>query len=107
MNTSRRGFPFNQINYSDGTPSREVEDWEATGKEEMNELYEQCKRERASVVSVRDHLNRIHSMVEVCIIALLNPDYRGQQLIQVKVADVLCDYIGPEIEKAEEELRHV
>ena len=103
---------WGDVHYTDGSLSRELdeheEDWEATGQDEMNELYEQCKNNhQASSVSLRDHVNRVHSMVEVCVIALLNPDWRGEQILQIKVADVLNEYVAPELENIEEELKYI
>ncbi len=91
--------------YEDGTPTREMQDddWESTGGDEVNKLYE----EKVSVVSIRDHLGHLRSLVELCMIALTHKDWKGQDYVQCKVADVLCDYVGPEIEKIDEELRHV
>src|SRR5690242_8357243 len=85
---------FNPVNYSDGTPSREVEeDWETSGEEEMQELYEKCNQTQAplSVTGIRDHLNRIHSLVEVCQFALANKEWKGQEYCQIRVCEVLCD----------------
>lgn len=90
------------------TISREWEDFvEQEEEEEMNELYEKCHQiERShSTVPVRDRLDRIHSLVQICCIALNHQDWKGQEYVQKNVAAVLCDYIGPEIQKAEEELR--
>lgn len=95
------------VAYTDGTISREVEeDWEATGTEEMNELYKKCKQPH-SIISVRDQLNSIHSLVNVCGMALAGKDWKGQEYCQLRVCEVLVDYVAPEIKKAEEALGEV
>lgn len=95
--------------YTDGeVDDRQEDDWEATGNEEMNELVERCKRNRTpTVTSVRDRLDHLHALVEVCCIALTHQDWKGQNYIQKQVAGVLCDFIGPEIKTANEELKQV
>jgi hypothetical protein len=102
-----------QVRYTDDTPSREVEDededsdWESEGEEEMQKLYEKCKREDVSIVSVRDRLNNLHSLVEVCQLALGNKEYRGQTYCQDQVVMVLCCYVAEDIKEIEEDLRYV
>lgn len=103
------------------------EDWESTGKEEMNNLHEQvkgkmdnssrdawnklCKKEKeeeiVTLIDVRDRLNRIYSLVEVCQFALWNRKDGDQSYCQQKVAEVLFDYVRTEIKTAEEELANL
>lgn len=77
--------------YDDGTPSREVQEEEP----------------QVSVVDVRDKLNSLHSLVHLCIVALSSKENLGQEYLQLRVAEVLCDFVGPEINKAEKDLRGV
>lgn len=60
-----------------------------------------------SMSDVMDHLDRIHSLVEVCIMALSNPESKGLAYPQEIVTHVLSDYVGPEIQEVEEELKLV
>jgi hypothetical protein len=106
MNRNKSNENFVCCQYSDGTPSREIED----GEEEMNELHDQCKakeEKRASVVDVRDRLNHLSALIDICKIALTNPQWQGQAFLQNQVASVLCDFVSPELESAEKELRKV
>jgi hypothetical protein len=99
------------VHYRDGTPSREVEqDWEATGQEEMNELYQEIKdkeipkERRRTILDVRDRLNNLKDLVELCSESLL---YSKLNNINVHVANVLYFQVKEQIKIAEEELRHV
>ena len=78
--------------YDDGTPSREIQEEE---------------KPQVSVVDIRDKLNSLHSLVHLCIVALNSKENLGQQYLQLKVAEVLCDFVGPEIKKTEEELQNI
>lgn len=71
------------------------DDWERNGQEEMNELYEKCKQTRSV------------TLVDVCAIALTHTHWQEQKHVQDIVANVLCDYVGPQIEKAERELSKI
>lgn len=91
-----------QKQYTDKSPSREVEDedWEATGQEEMNSLYVECKH-KASVLDIRDRLNNLKELVMVCREALSE-----SKIIDIKsiVGDVLYFHVEEQIRIAEEEL---
>lgn len=97
------------IQYNDGTPSREVEeDWEASGQEEMNEIYQRIKdkeRDKTSIVTnVRDRLDNLNDLIEVCNESLL---YSDMDEIKKHVAHVLYFHVKEQIHIAEEELRKV
>jgi hypothetical protein len=95
--------------YTDGTPSREIEeDWEETGQDEMNEIYDSCKEkkfDRPTATRIRDRINHTFSLVEICCIALTHPQWKNQPFVQKHVANVLCDYVCPELETMEQELK--
>lgn len=78
--------------YDNGTSSRGVEDEDSPA---------------ISIVDLRDRLNSLGSLVHVCLSALSSRESLGQQYVQARVAEVLCDYVGPEIKKIEEELGHI
>lgn len=99
------------VHYNDGIPSREVEeDWESTGHEEMNQLYQDIKdREiqktpKANVLDVRDRLNNLKDLIEVCSESLI---YSKINNINTRVAHVLYFQVNKEIQKAEEELASI
>lgn len=95
-----------QVNYRDGTPSREVEedeDWEATGQEEMNRLHAECKQKK-SIIDIRDALNNLNDLIDVCGAALLGHENTNQERIQRHVAHVLCFYVHAIITDLEKEL---
>lgn len=95
-----------QVNYRDGTPSREVEedeDWEATGQEEMNRLHAGCKQ-KTSVLDVRDRLNNLKDLITVCIEALTHSELNE---VKLHVGHVLYFQVIEQIKIAEEELSHV
>lgn len=82
--------------------SEEMIDWEATGMEEMNELQKKCQESR-SVLDIRDSLNSLIDLLEVCGDALLNEDmisYRSN----TKVANVLYSHVQKELKHIEKEL---
>lgn len=79
--------------YNDGTPSRELEEEEP--------------RARIPVVAVRNNLNSLSSLVHICIVALTSKEQLGQQYNQLRVAEVLCDFVEPGIKHAEEDLRYL
>lgn len=98
-----------QVNYRDGSPSREVEedeDWEATGQEEMNRLHAGCKQ-KTSIVHVRDQINNIRDLVDVCGAALLSDENRGQERVMKHVAHVLYFFVDDQLANIEKELTNV
>jgi|SRR5215207_7502678 len=95
---------FNPVNYSDGTPSREVEDdWETSGEEEMQRLFEGCRRE-TSRLEVSDRLSNIVDLVTVCREALSD-----SSLIDIKtvVVNVLYFHVEEQLKLAQEELTNL
>jgi hypothetical protein len=96
------------IRYADGTPSREVEDdWETSGEEEMNKFFLGLKakeKDKPSViiVDIQDNINKILSLLSVCITALTT-----ENNLCTQVASVLCNYIMRQLETIEEELRRL
>lgn len=92
---------YKPAKHKDESHSREIEE------EEPEEDTSEQEDSQTSITGVRDRLNRLHSLVEVCLLALVNPDFKGTDHLQKKVADVLLDFVGPEIQTAEEELRNI
>lgn len=95
------------VKYSDGTPSREVEDdWEATGNEDLLKLERALPPlQQVNPVRIRDHLNCVNSLIKVCSIALLNREWNSEN--GPLVANVMFDYIRPELELIEQELQQL
>ena len=82
------------IPYSVGSPSRE---WEDTGHEEMNKIYESIKT-KGSRIKCLDILNNLKSLLYVC----------GQALLHDRNNDVSCVLminVSECIEELEEEIR--
>lgn len=95
-----------QIRYKDGTPSREVEeeeDFESTGQEEMNNVYDKYK-EKTSVLDVRDELNNVTDLVETCAVALLSEKTGWEDRSRKKIAHVLFFYVANKLTELEEAL---
>lgn len=99
------------VHYNDGSPSREIEeDWETTGQEEMNELYQEVKDKEIrktrtrTILDVRDRLNNLKDLIEVCSESLI---YSKHNNINTNVAHVLFFQVTQEIKTAEEELARV
>lgn len=92
---------------------RSFDDWEATGKNEiLEQAFKQGNKEipfdpPPNPTSIRDRLEHLETLVDVCTIALTHQDYKAQQCIQTWVAGVLGDYVTPEIRKAQQELRRL
>lgn len=83
------------------------DDWETTGAKEMEKLFLKCRQDNTQgcATQLRDRIDQLHSLVEICTIALTHQDWKGQMHVQACVADVLCDYVSPELERIEEELK--
>jgi hypothetical protein len=98
-----------QIRYKDGTPSREVDDgdnpddWENTGQDEMNDLYDECT-EKKSIVDIRDDLNNICDLIHVCAAALRSEDKGLKEYTATKVAHVLYFCVESKLVDIEEDL---
>lgn len=101
--------------YTDGTCSREVEeDWEATGQEEMNRIYEQCKQNtsnmnvketrKSNTVELRDKLNNLSELIKLCVYGLNESKCNQTKFV---VSNILYFYILKEIQAAEEELTYL
>jgi len=88
------------IHYTDGTPSREYEDWETTGHEEVERIYAKC-RQKTSITQARDNLNSILDLVILCRECLLNSETID---ITEQVADVLHFQVIEQIKSVEQEL---
>lgn len=83
-------------------------DWETTGEDEMRKLCEDSKqRVNLSTVEIRDKLNNLSDLVEVCSFALGNKDMKGQEYLEERVGLVLNFFVVNEIKLIEEELRYV
>ena len=92
-----------QVQYTDGTPSREVEDdenWDVEDKEEMKKLKEGfAYRKPSSALQLRDRLINVIELVEVARISLLSKENNP-----LKVANVLYFNVTTELEEIEKEL---
>lgn len=101
--------------YSDGTCSREVkEDWEATGQDEMNDIYASLKQNRRTtdaryplntpILNTQDRINNLKSLLVLCGEALSE-----SKLYDIKeiVSSVIHFHIEPELDRIEEGLRNV
>jgi hypothetical protein len=89
------------MHYTDGTLSREFEDWEATGADEMNQLAERC-RQTSKITRVRDRLTNLRELVTICREALLNSDLSA---INILVSNVLHFHVEDQINLIDEELK--
>jgi hypothetical protein len=82
------------------------EDWEATGQDEMNDLYDKIiqKTPKRTVLEVRDRLVNLKDLVTVCREALCE-----SKLYEIKtiVIDVLYFHVEEQIKIAEQELANV
>lgn len=110
---------FSQVNYSDGTPSREIEeDWETTGQEEMNRLHAECKHKRSlihgennekyadntrksRILHIRDRLCNLKDLLTVCHESLSNSQLND---IKTHVGNVIYFQVIEQIKLADEEL---
>lgn len=89
-----------QVQYRDNSPSREVEEWETTCQEQMNELYKECENKK-SIMNVRDRLNNLKDLVTVSSEASIHSDHL---FIKESVGHVLYFHVLEQIKLAEEEL---
>ena len=65
------------------------------------------KTPKASIIDVRDRLTNINDLVDVCGWALLNPECKKQERIQINVAHVLFFFVQEQIQTAEQELKQI
>lgn len=85
-------------------------DWEATGSEEMNQLYEDIvERERKSK-ALRSYCNKmahLKSIVDICVGDLTNFDWAPSENSIKRVASVLSKYVSPHLKKIEKGLANL
>lgn len=79
----------------------EETDWEASGQEEMNRLYAECRRNTA-VINARDELVNLRDLVRTCTAALISENDRDS--VSAQVAHVLHFYLEPKLVYLEKEL---
>lgn len=77
-------------------------DWEVTGLDEMSELQEKC-RASMSVLDIRDSLNNLIDLLDVCGGALLNEEVTSYDS-NTKVANVLFSNVQKQLKHIEQEL---
>lgn len=94
-----------QVRYTDGTPSREVEDdedWDVEDKEEMKKLKEGfAYKKKPNLMDVRDELNRLEELLDVISTALLADNTTATPL---KVYGAIQTQVLPKIKELEQEL---
>lgn len=91
-----------QVNHTDGTPSREVEDvddWNVDDCQEMKQFKNGFKK--TSILDVRDELNNLHELVDVISMALMAEGIHAQP---IKVYGALQLQVLPKIKQLEQEL---
>ena len=95
-----------QMHYTDGSPSREVEDdddWEATGEEEMNKLHQGIAYKKpVSIIDLRDRIINTIALIDVARTALLADEHDP-----IKVCNVLFFGAILELERIEKELARI
>lgn len=80
--------------------------WETSGEEEYKKLLEESN-EKISVVQIRDRLDNLRSLVDLCSMAGSCKEWSGQAFMQEKIAEVLYDFVSPEIKRIEQDLRKI
>ncbi len=95
--------PMRPVNYTDGTPSREVEDdWETTGSEEMKALHEKCKKKHiVNITEIRDELNNTVDLLDVCATSLLS---KSEERNCISVSNILVIQVISKLKEIEQEL---
>lgn len=82
-----------------------------SGEDENSDFYEDYeamnKKLSYTAVTCRDDLNSVTSLLHTCIMALTNPEWRGQENCQKWVAEVICDFIVPKVAEVEEMLKNL
>ncbi len=89
-------------------PWDDYTDWEATGGEETNRIYKDVIKKRSKDKSVDSYCNELHqmqSLVSVCVSALTNPELSKLECHQLRVAEVLSDYVGQNLKRIEKGLK--
>jgi hypothetical protein len=76
-----------------------------SGDEEDSDFYR--REEKCCVTICRDDLNSIYGLTQVCIMALTNPEWKGQENCQIWVAGVLCDFVAPKVNQLSEDLKTI
>lgn len=95
-----------QVTYTDGTPSREVEDeieWSAED-EEKEEFQRKFGRKKPSITSVRDELNKLHNLLDVISASLMADD---EYMDRLTVYEAIQSQVLPKIKELEQELASV
>lgn len=75
-------------------------DWEATGQEEMNQLYEKAQRSR-KVEEVLNAVNSIHDLLTICHEVL---DGYNSQYTRSLTSHLIKDKVLSEIQEVKKEL---
>lgn len=91
-----------QIKYTDGTPSREVEDKEPEETEVMKEFREGfAYRKKPSVIDIRDSLCNLYQLIDAISAGLMaEPPYTDPQIVY----NVLQINVIPKLKELEQEL---
>lgn len=92
-----------QVQYTDGTPSREVEDdenWDVEDREEMKKLKEGfAYKKPSSIIDLRDRLTNVINLTEIVRISLL-----ARENDPIKASNVIFFSVTSELEEIEKEL---
>lgn len=109
MNCDLKHCKCKPVNYTDGTPSREVEndDWEATGGDEMNKLYDKIikKTPKASILDIRDQITNLLDVLRVCTAAILTDN--ATDAVLCSAANTLHFQVSEKLKLIEEELASI
>lgn len=92
-----------QKQYTDGSPSREIEDWETSGEIETRKLYERY-RNKPSITACRDQLNNLESLISNCCSVMSCLEFQNAKTIN-DVCMVLLTFAIPKIESIGEQLK--
>ena len=93
---SPRISQMKRVDYTDGTPSREVED-----DEEMDKFKKGFAYKKPSIMNVRDEIDNLICLIDVASAALMAPH---PYLDQTKVHCVLSIQITQKLRELEQEL---
>lgn len=92
------------MHYTDGTPSREIEDWGENESDEMNRIYEECKSKinrGSTLLKTRDRLINVIDVIIVCREAL---DSSALLDIKTLIRSVLHFQVIEQLQSIDEEL---
>lgn len=95
-----------QVMYTDGTPSREIEDesaWSAES-EELQDFKKGFGRKKPSIVDIRDNLNKLHCLLDVISASLMTDD---EYMERIRIYEVIQSQILPKIKELEQELARI